>query len=108
MRLMALLTCGFIAACAGPETRRTETTCIIKSGESECACPAGDVCIALERGAYAELFKAKGADGMRPTERQLTKLRHIAVRRDEPLRHELLSVVDACDIAGDRCVLMKE
>ncbi len=107
MKLMAVLLCGVVAACAGPAIRRAETTCIIKSGERECACPAYDLCIALEPAAFAEVFKVKGADGVRPTERQLAKLRRVAVNRNEPQRHELLSVIDACDIAGDRCILVK-
>lgn len=105
MRLIALLICGFVAACAGTESRRSQSSCVIKSGETpECACSANDVCIALDPAVFAELFG--GADGAKPTVRQLAALRRIAVRKDEPLRHDLLSVIDACDIAGERCVLV--
>lgn len=106
MRLIALLICGFVAACAG-ESRRPQSTCAIQSGETvPCACSVYDACLALDAAVFAEVFG--GVDGAKPTVRQLSALRRIAVSKDEPLRHDLLSVIDACDIAGNNCVLVKK
>ena len=100
--------CALLAACARPEPESTAaSSCVIKSGDPpECACTADDVCIAMHPRVFTETFGE--ADGARPTVKQLRKLRSNAARRREPLRHELLSVADACEIAGERCVLIKE
>ncbi len=110
MRLRTLnvvLVSVFVAGCARPQSSTPASSCVIKAGDPpECACTVYDVCIAMHPRVFTETFGE--ADGAKPTARQLAKLRRNASTRREPLRHELLSAADACEVAGPRCVLVKQ
>ena len=111
MRFRALCTslvaAVLVAGCYRPPSSPPASSCVIRSGETpECACTVYDVCIAMHPRVFTEVFGE--ADGAKPTRKQLANLRRNANGRREPLRHELLSVADACEIAAHRCVLVKQ